>query len=768
MAKATRLAGAPDTHAAAGTPATDSGREQLVDKALAAVPQHAFYRDAGDTLAGAIGLSMTSRSALRRLMLESGLQPGMRVLHVGTGSGYVAAVLSHVAGRVFTIERMRDLAELARSRLEALGLRNIVVSEGNGFDGLPEEAPFDAIIISARGRSDLTVLKSQLKIGGVMIRAQGQDRHHQELLRLRRVNVQSCTTENRGEIDTASDLGEIMIAIDPASEPLVAAARRSAQEHATPLEAEIRALVGDDDADFYRALALDRGMRFANAELLLSEIDPSAFATIPRAFLAHNHIVPLRMHDGAAVIATSNPDASAADIRKAVEASRVRLCLVRPLDLRRLMAAFDLGLYEPEFPHEQHVDDGELDSGSLTPTEDDVTDAHYVRVFESMLLDAVAERASDIHLERYGERVVVRLRVDGDLRELRSYRLTPGDLARLVNVIKVDANLDISEHRLPQGGRARFGAGGKKYDLRVQTQPSLYGEHVTIRLLPQEARLLGIEELGFPAEIAHQYRRLLAHPSGLVLVVGPTGSGKSTTLYAGLGELADDKRRKVITVEDPIEYAINGVQQTQVRPEVGFHFADAMRAFVREDPDVILVGEIRDHETALEAIRAAQTGHLVLSTLHCNDAVDAVQRLFDLGMHPNSIASELLAVVAQRLAKRLCEHCRAPAQPEPAIAAEVFPEGVPPDFRCFKAAGCEHCRGEGTRGRIAVIEYLRASAALRAAITRQLPLDELRRIALGAGLVTMRESALHHVAAGTIAFAELPRMLPAEQLAPQR
>jgi type IV pilus assembly protein PilB len=250
--------------------------------------------------------------------------------------------------------------------------------------------------------------------------------------------------------------------------------------------------------------------------------------------------------------------------------------------------------------------------------------------------------------------------------------------------------------------------------------------------------------------------------------VGPTGSGKSTTLYAGLQALAKDATRKVLSIEDPIEYAVAGVQQTQTRPEVGFHFAQAMRAFVREDPDVILVGEIRDGETALEAIRASQTGHVVLSTLHCNDSTDAVQRLVDLGMHPNSIGSELLAVVAQRLAKRICESCRVETSADKELLRELFPAGSPPDLRCFTGRGCGRCGGHGTHGRIAVIEWLRASSAIRRAISRRLPVDELRDAALGAGLVTMRRSALELVRGGVISLGELRWVLSADRMAPER
>ncbi|NNC63268.1 MAG: Flp pilus assembly complex ATPase component TadA, partial [Gammaproteobacteria bacterium] len=649
--------------------------EFQIDTALSEVPRHDFFQDTDDTLAGVVGKGIPSDHALRKLVRELDLSQGARVLHIGTGSGYAAAVLSHIATEVFSIERMSDVAELARSRLQALGYRNVTVLEGNGFRGLPDLAPFDAILISVRGKGDLKALKSQLTVGGTLVGTHGRDRHNQTIYKLKRVNVTSCTKKTLGEISTASDIGEIMVAISSANEKLVAAARERAHAEGTSLEDEIRKLVAEDEAELYKALAVDRGMKFSDAESLIPKMDSRAFENTPSEFLSHNRMVPLHEEKGIVFVATSDPDTSVTEVRRAFDNQHIRLRLVTPTDLRRLRAAFDLSLHEPDLT--PAAEPTGPDEPSWRTNNDSSVDAHYVSLLDAMLLDAVAKRASDLHLEQYEHQVVVRLRIDGDLQPLASYKLTPDDLARLINVIKIRAKLDISEQRLPQGGRASLLCDGRNYDLRVQTQPCLYGEHAVIRLLPQQSRLLSIEELGFPAEVAAQYRRLLAHPAGLVLVVGPTGSGKSTTLYAGLGELANDQRRKVITAEDPIEYAISGVQQTQVRPEVGFHFADAMRAFVREDPDVILVGEIRDSETALEAIRAAQTGHLVLSTLHCNDAVDAVQRLFDLGMHPNSIASELLAVAAQKLAKRLCVQCRAPASPEPEIAAEVFPNGVP-------------------------------------------------------------------------------------------
>ncbi len=520
-----------------------------------------------------------------------------------------------------------------------------------------------------------------------------------------------------------------------------------------------------DEVTLYRTLATQFGVPFASADTLASTLDASLIESLPRAFLEHESIVPVARVGDDVVLATTNPRARVDDVCKALRVRGARTYLVTPTDYRRLWMLADVRRSHVgwESLHEPRVETIDLLTHDTQSRE-----AHSIALFDTLLLEAIAERASDLHLERYGERVRVRLRIDGDLHDLERVSLTPDDLIGLVNVIKINANLDIAERRMPQGGRIRRTAGDRAFDLRVQTQPSLHGEHVVIRLLPQDTRLLSIADLGFPDDVASEFTRLMDSPGGLVLVVGPTGSGKSTTLYSGLQHIAGDKTRKVITIEDPIEYAIADVQQSQVRPELGFAFAQAMRSFVREDPDVILVGEIRDTETALEAIRASQTGHLVLSTLHCNDATDAVQRLHDLGMHPNSVASELLAVFAQRLVKRVCGACRAPAVPDPGLLCEVFGASPPKDFRTFAGTGCALCAGRGTQGRIAAVELLPSTADVRRGISRSLPVDDLRSIARASGLRTMRASALSLVQQGQIPFSELPWILTAERMADAR
>lgn len=516
-----------------------------------------------------------------------------------------------------------------------------------------------------------------------------------------------------------------------------------------------------DESVVFRALARQHHLPLVTVDEVERRFDPAVSRGVQRAFLERHRVLPFA-RDGATVcVVTCDPLEDLTPVSKAMRAATVTLSLVTASDFARLWRLVELRASErPTVAPEAQPHDELLTRGMDR-------EARSVALFDALLLEAIARRASDLHVERYGHNVRVRFRIDGDLHDYNGLPLSIEDVEGVVNVVKVQAQLDIAERRLPQGGRIRRRTGDKAFDLRVQTQPSLWGEHLVLRLLPQDQRLLSIEELGIASDIAVQFRRLLDAPGGLLLVVGPTGSGKSTTLYAGLQHIAQDATRKVITVEDPIEYAVVGVQQTQVRPELGFQFATAMRAFVREDPDVILVGEIRDGETALEAIRASQTGHLVLSTLHCNDATDAVQRLLDLGMQPNSIASELVAVVAQRLARRVCEHCREPDALAPELAKELFPRGISQGFQCFKGRGCEHCQGHGTRGRVAVIEYLRSTALVRGAISRRATVDELREVALRAGLRPMREAALDLVVRGVIPAGELPWLLPPERMAPE-
>jgi general secretion pathway protein E len=354
----------------------------------------------------------------------------------------------------------------------------------------------------------------------------------------------------------------------------------------------------------------------------------------------------------------------------------------------------------------------ELDMlASDLPTADDLLDsaddAPAIRLINGIIAEAARQGVSDIHIEPYETGLVVRMRIDGVLRE--TLRMPPHVAPVVVSRIKVMARLDIAERRVPQDGRIGLTLGGKLLDVRVSTLPSRAGERVVLRILDKENAGISLDVLGMTGAADRIFREALAEPNGIILVTGPTGSGKTTTLYAGLRNL-NDGSRNILTVEDPVEYAIEGVGQTQVNPKVGLTFAAGLRAILRQDPDVVMVGEIRDRETSEIAVQASLTGHLVLSTVHTNDAVGAITRMRDMKVEPFLLASTLRAVVAQRLVRRLCQHCREPHQADKSASALL---GFDPGTIVYQAKGCGECNGTGYKGRIGVFEAIRVDDTIR-------------------------------------------------------
>lgn len=334
-------------------------------------------------------------------------------------------------------------------------------------------------------------------------------------------------------------------------------------------------------------------------------------------------------------------------------------------------------------------------------------DAPVIRLINGVIAEAARLGASDIHLEPYETALLVRFRIDGVLREMLS--LSPRLSPLLVSRVKVMARLDIAERRVPQDGRISLTMGGRSLDVRVSTLPARAGERVVMRLLDKDQAGLELEQLGMSPETLELFRGALREPNGIILVTGPTGSGKTTSLYAGL-RLLNDATRNILTIEDPVEYAVPGLGQTQVNTKVGMTFAAGLRAILRQDPDVVMVGEIRDPETAQIAVQASLTGHLVLSTVHTNDAAGAVTRLRDMGVEPFLLGSTLRLVVAQRLVRRLCPHCR---QAHPADEAEAQLGGVKVGHPLFRAVGCPQCNGAGYAGRIGVYEVIKVTDRIR-------------------------------------------------------
>jgi general secretion pathway protein E len=449
-----------------------------------------------------------------------------------------------------------------------------------------------------------------------------------------------------------------------------------------------------------------------------------------------------------------------ADPKALVEARRA---LGRPVEVETLTrAAFDRRLseaYAGEGLAAHSEDDltlGGLDSlVDELPAAADLLDpqdeAPIIRLINGLIAEAVRLGASDIHLEPYDTALIVRMRVDGVLKEM--LRLAPRSAPLIVSRVKVMARLDIAERRVPQDGRIPLSSGGKSFDVRVSTLPSRAGERVALRILDKEQADLKLEELGMAPAVLERFHAALAEPNGIILVTGPTGSGKTTSLYAGLG-LLNDGSRNILTVEDPVEYAVTGVGQTQVNAKVGMTFAAGLRAILRQDPDVVMVGEIRDVETAQIAVQASLTGHLVLSTVHTNNALGAITRLRDMGVEPFLLASTLRMIMAQRLVRRLCPHCR---RPEPADAAAARLVGVEVGAVLHRPEGCAHCKHTGYAGRIGVYECLRVDDRLRRLISEGADEDAMAAHAF-ASADTLGQAARAYVLAGLTTVEEAIRV----------
>ncbi len=384
---------------------------------------------------------------------------------------------------------------------------------------------------------------------------------------------------------------------------------------------------------------------------------------------------------------------------------------------------------------------------------DSADDAPIIRLINGLIAEAAKRKASDIHIEPFESRLSVRIRIDGVLQEILSL---PNRVAsRLVSRVKVMARLDIAERRVPQDGRISLTIGGTSLDVRVSTLPAQYGERVVLRLLDKTQRHFGIDQLGMTLPVREAFRRAITEPNGIILVSGPTGSGKTTSLYAGLSFL-NDQSRNILTVEDPVEYALEGVGQTQVNSKVGMTFAAGLRAILRQDPDVVMVGEIRDPETASIAVQASLTGHLVLSTIHTNSAVSAITRLRDMGVEPFLLSSTVKAIVAQRLVRRLCEQCKSavPAGEREKRVLGPLADGV---TEIFQPVGCEACAQTGYSGRLGLYELVSVDDSIRRLIHNDAPEEEIAEHAFAAN-DTLMVSGLRHVAAGQTCIDEVLRV----------
>jgi type II secretory ATPase GspE/PulE/Tfp pilus assembly ATPase PilB-like protein len=498
-------------------------------------------------------------------------------------------------------------------------------------------------------------------------------------------------------------------------------------------------------------------LRVANLELA----EPRALKLIPESVARRCGIIPLRETDRRLIVATANPSDVAVEQVLAFASSRAPVFEVA--SPAALLAALD-AKYSPDRTVETILRSVGADAIDAVEVLEDIAPetiatreleaAPVVRLTKLILQQAITGRASDIHIEPGRSGGVVRFRVDGVMHQ--HMQLPMSAITRLVSRIKILGKLDIADRGRPQDGGARVQVHGKAYDLRISTVPTREAEKVVIRILdPSGSQRL--EDLGMAAPEVERFRQLLAYREGIVVVTGPTGSGKTTTMYAAIRELATGQIN-IMTVEDPVEYELASITQIQVDPKRGVTFASALRAILRQDPDVVFIGEIRDLETAEIAVQASTTGHLVLATLHTNDAVGVIPRLMDLGLSKVSVAGALRGVVAQRLVRRLCERCRVDITGELTDSETQLSlrHGVRPTAR---AAGCEHCGQKGFRGRIAVCDVLVNSPEFQNVVTGDGGLSDLQRAAVAGGMRSMRVAALEMVAAGVTTLEEVDRVL---------
>ncbi|MBK1707555.1 type II secretion system ATPase GspE [Marichromatium gracile] len=493
------------------------------------------------------------------------------------------------------------------------------------------------------------------------------------------------------------------------------------------------------------------------AELGLELVEPERFPGAPVAeerftprFLKDARVLPLAERDGVLEVALANPaDPFVVQAVRLAAAGPVRLAVALPSVLEQ---SFER-LYEAAPEPAAEEPSGEIDATDIEQLKDLASEAPVIRMVNQLLQRAVEARASDIHLEPFADTLRVRYRVDGVLQEVEAPPVRSS--AAVISRVKIMARLNIAERRLPQDGRIPLRVQGRELDLRVSTVPTLFGESLVIRLLDKDRVRFDLDALGFDGALRARLDRVLEHPYGILLVTGPTGSGKSTTLYTLLARL-NTESRKIITVEDPVEYQLAGINQIPVRPAIGMTFASALRAIVRQDPDVIMVGEMRDLETARIAVQSALTGHLVLSTLHTNDAASGATRLLEMGVEDYLLTSTVNGILAQRLVRRLCPHCRARYRADAELAARL---GLATDaLELHRAVGCDACRGTGYHGRLVIGELLILSEAVRAAVLDHAGAAEIRRIARAEGMVTMFEDGVTKARAGLTSIEEVLRV----------
>ncbi len=559
------------------------------------------------------------------------------------------------------------------------------------------------------------------------------------------------------------EVGEILLQNGLITETQLEQLRR--QGGKTLQNAIEQGFVKEDSA--LKALASEVGVDYL--DLRETDVDLSLLDSIPQKIIFRQTLFPVRRENGAIVVATNDPfDLYPLDEVSASTGLAVLPVLAERAEIAKLIKThFGVGGETVEGLVEQREQDGvelleeiETDGSELSEM---VQEASVVRLVNEILLEAIESRASDVHIESQASGIVIRYRIDGILHpqpvppEIHHFQ------SAIISRLKIMARLNIAEKRLPQDGRIKLKVRGREIDVRVSVIPMIHGEGLVMRILDKGAMRFDLRQLGMSQEAYDTFSDLIRLPHGIILVTGPTGSGKTTTLYSALVEI-NSSDTKIITTEDPVEYQLEGINQIQVHPKIGLTFSKSLRSILRHDPDVVLVGEIRDLETAENAIQASLTGHLVFSTLHTNDAAGAYTRMVDMGVEPFLVASTVEAVMAQRLVRRLCKKCRESFNPSRDSVPADFPMDQLDGRHLYRAVGCRDCRNVGYSGRIGVYELLVTTEKIRELAHKRGTTWEMKRAAIEDGMTTLRQDGWSHVLDGETTLNEVMRITKSDRL----
>lgn len=565
------------------------------------------------------------------------------------------------------------------------------------------------------------------------------------------------------------DLPELLIKKEYLTKRQLEKALQKAEENGKELDKVLVELGYITEKEIFQLLAEELGFEFVDLSTL--EINHELTKFLPDNLARRYNVVPVRIEGDKLYIAMVDPlDVNTVDDILLMTGLQVETMMATESDIKKYINKLygsteiaeadeiESAIKEINVEDFANLELGELEEEdiSIDKLREMVDEAPIVKLVNQIIFHAISDKASDIHIEPWPKEVVVRYRMDGILHEIM--RVPKHLLAPMVSRIKIMSALDIAERRKPQDGKIHLKYEGRDFDLRVSTIPTVNGEKVVMRILDKSSVQLGLDRLGFMPDIKEKLEWLVSKPYGMLLVTGPTGSGKSTTLYACLNKL-NNGSVNISTVEDPVEYQIQGINQVQVNPKAGVTFASALRAFLRQDPDIIMVGEIRDHETAQIAVEAALTGHLVLSTLHTNDAPSAATRLIEMGIEPFLVASAVVGVLAQRLARTICSNCKEPYVPPKEALKDIGLAYTEEEIVFYKGRGCDVCKGSGYKGRTGIHELLIVTDRVREVILRRGSSNEIKRAALEDGFKTLQDDAIRKVIAGIITVEEALRVV---------